>query len=112
MTSREGARDRLRGVLLGTAAGDALGLAWEGLHGDVVARADPADMLFLGGRGLLSDDTEQSVLVASAWAAGPQRFEAALTQHLRWWLLSMPVGVGPTHRRLFRLLLTSERHSQ
>ena len=62
--------ERYRGVLLGTAIGDALGLAAEGMSARAIARRFGAVERFhlLGRRGFVSDDTEQSALVAQSLA--------------------------------------------
>lgn len=54
--------DRLTGVLLGTALGDALGLPFEGLSARTIARRAPAlDRYHLIGRlGVVSDDTQHA----------------------------------------------------
>jgi ADP-ribosylglycohydrolase len=62
--------DLLEGVLLGTAYGDALGLAAEGMSARAIARRFGAVERFnlLGRKGFVSDDTEQSALVAQSLA--------------------------------------------
>jgi len=64
--------DRTLGALLGVALGDAAGLPFEGLSMKRVAtRFDRADEFrLLGKAGFVSDDTEQSALVAQALARG------------------------------------------
>jgi ADP-ribosylglycohydrolase len=103
--------DRLRGILLGTAVGDALGLPAEGLS------RRRARKLFNGrwrhrlilGRGMVSDDTEQTVFVAQSLLAHPDcpaRFARRLAWCLRLWLLTLPPGIGPaTLRSILRLWL-------
>jgi ADP-ribosylglycohydrolase len=96
----------VRGVLFGTAAGDALGLPWEGLPAARIGR----ELGFgLWGRGVVSDDTEQTALVALALARSGgdiERFRRELARGLRWWLLALPPGIGlGTLRALIRLLL-------
>jgi ADP-ribosyl-[dinitrogen reductase] hydrolase len=99
------------GCLLGAAVGDAAGLRREGLsprrakrlYGDVVA----PDLLF--GRGMCSDDTEHTVMVARALAiagADADRFERILASQLKRWLLTVPAGVGfATLRACMKLLV-------
>lgn len=100
--------DRLSGVLLGTAVGDALGLPREGL---TAARAralfgDDVRPALLLGRALPSDDTEHTCMVAQALLAArgdPERFGRSLASRLRFWLLGLPAGVGlGTARALVR----------
>ena len=88
-------RDRLRGLLLGTALGDALGLPCEGLSASRVARKYPDLNQFhlFGRRGYVSDDTEQSALVAQSLLRGGddddavvRAFRRALPQEGEPWL--------------------------
>jgi ADP-ribosylglycohydrolase len=102
-------RDRFRGVFLGTAVGDALGLPTEGLS------PGRANALFGSGwrhrlvlnRGMISDDTEQTIFVAQSLIAhpsDPNAFGRRLAWCLRWWLASLPAGVGfATLRAILRL---------
>ena len=99
----------LTGCLLGTAVGDALGLAGEGLPRRRLARvfSDPSQMHFLGHRGMVSDDTEHACLVAQALietAGEPTAFTRALARRLRFWLLGAPAGIGwATLRAILKL---------
>jgi ADP-ribosylglycohydrolase len=92
--------DRVAGVLLGTAVGDALGLPYEGLSPRRARRLfgpPPLGHRFLLGRGMVSDDTEHAVLVARALLDAPAddgRFARALARGLRWWIAGIPAGVG------------------
>ena len=60
--------NHFRSCLLGIAVADALGLPMEGMSAKVVARRYPAPDRFhiLGPIGFVSDDTEQSALVAQS----------------------------------------------
>ncbi|MCM8595719.1 ADP-ribosylglycohydrolase family protein [Accumulibacter sp.] len=99
------------GCLLGTAVGDALGLPCEGLSARRQKRWCPTlegyRMLF--GKGLCSDDTEHSCLLAQAiLASGGDEwvFEEDLARRLRWWLAGLPAGIGfATLRALLKLWL-------
>lgn len=102
--------DRLAGVLLGTAAGDAVGLPREGLSRRRAARLfgdGPLRHELVLGRGLLSEDSEHTCLSAQALLASggePTRFLRSLSLRLRLWLLGLPAGVGlATLRALCRL---------
>jgi ADP-ribosyl-[dinitrogen reductase] hydrolase len=92
--------DRLAGVLLGTAVGDALGLPREGLSRRRAQRlfgGPPLRHRLLFGRGMVSDDTEHTCLVGQALLRAPhdpERFGRALAWGLRFWLLGLPVGIG------------------
>lgn len=109
-------RDRIAGVLLGTAVGDALGLPFEGMSRRRVARRLAAQDLrhrFLWGRGMCSDDTEHTIMVAQSWLAqpaDPRAFARDLAWRLRWWFLRLPAGIGfGTLRALLKLWLGFRR---
>jgi len=91
--------DAAIGSLLGTAVGDSLGLPMEGLSRDRQRRMFPridGQMLLLG-RGMCSDDTEHSCMVAQAVAMhgrSETAFAASMRWRLRWWLLALPAGTG------------------
>lgn len=97
LTSRE---EHLAGLLLGTALGDALGLPAEGLSRRRLVRLGWNGRWrhrFLFGRGMTSDDTEHTLLVAESLRRQPddaQAFARDLAWRLRWWLLAVPAGVG------------------
>jgi ADP-ribosyl-[dinitrogen reductase] hydrolase len=65
--------DRLAGVSLGTAVGDALGLPAEGLSPLRRHRLLPGKgrHRFLLGRGMISDDTERALFVAGSLLKHP-----------------------------------------
>lgn len=98
------------GCLIGTAIGDALGLPYEGLTADRAARmlGIPDRFRFLPGRGMMSDDTEHSCMVAESLVESgfdPEQFESLFANRLRWWLLGVPAGTGlATLRACMRLL--------
>jgi ADP-ribosyl-[dinitrogen reductase] hydrolase len=100
MTLPRDRADVLAGVLLGTAVGDALGLPREGLGRDRARRLfglPPLTHRLVFGRGLVSDDTEHTCLVAQALLRRPDDvagFARSLAWGLRWWLLRLPAGVG------------------
>src|SRR6187549_2768922 len=108
-------RDRLAGVLLGTALGDALGLVCEGMSAKRIARRfGRLDRYHLLGRtGYVSDDTEQSALVAQSLAkfpADPDRCARAFRRSLVGWFWRLPWGVGlATVRSCFRIMLGFSR---
>src|SRR4051794_8015875 len=95
-----GRRDQLAGVLLGTAAGDALGLPREGLppgRARALFGGAPLGHRLVFGRGMVSDDTEHACLGGAALLrepADPARFARALAWGLRLWLRGLPAGVG------------------
>lgn len=89
----------LEGCLLGTAAGDALGLAAEGLTPTRQRRLFPemTDYQLLGGRGWISDDTDHAVLTLVALEASqgqPEEFRRLMRRGLRRWFWTLPPGIG------------------
>ncbi len=98
------------GVILGTAMGDALGLPHEGLSARRVAKRlgdRPLRHSLVLGRGMVSDDTEHTCMVALALIESrgePERFARALARRLQVWLLTLPPGIGwATLRGIVRL---------
>jgi ADP-ribosyl-[dinitrogen reductase] hydrolase len=103
--------DRIRGLLVGTAVGDSLGLPREGLSRRRARRMYPGPLrqrLVLG-RGMISDDTEHACMTAQALLAASDDvdgFARALAWKLRWWLAGLPPAVGwGTLRALVRAWL-------
>jgi len=91
--------DAYVGCLLGTAAGDALGLPYEGLSPRRAAKLfpDTSKHHLLFGKGMVSDDTEHACFVAQAMIRADGDvcvFRKNLARSLRWWLLGLPAGVG------------------
>lgn len=91
--------DRLAGLLFGTAVGDALGLPAENLSAEKIRRRWQGQwrMRFLLGRGMVSDDTEHTLMVAQALLANAndaKAFQRALAWKFRWWLIGLPGGIG------------------
>ncbi len=108
-------RERLSGVLLGTALGDALGLVCEGMSARRIARRfGRLDRYHLLGRtGFVSDDTEQSALLAQSLARHPvdrDRCVRAFRRSLLGWFWRLPWGIGmATIRSCFRTMLGLRR---
>lgn len=103
--------ERLSGLLLGGAVGDALGLPGEGVSPTRQRKLWPGDLRhdFVLGRGMISDDTEHALMTAQALldADGDvERFRRSLAWKLRWWFVALPAGVGlATARACVRLWL-------
>jgi len=101
----------LVGSMLGTAVGDALGLACEGLSPRRQLKMFPSldryGLLF--GTGMVSDDTEHTVMVAQSLIVSggdPVRFARNFAWRLRAWLAALPAGVGmATGRAILKLWL-------
>ncbi len=122
--------DSIHGCLLGTAVGDALGLPYEGLSPRRAGRmlGPPDRYRFFFGRGMVSDDTDHAMMTAVALLQSRKqtdaadgdagvspdrlepfeigRFEAVLVKQLKWWLASIPAGIGlATLRSILKLWL-------
>lgn len=89
----------LNGVLLGTAVGDALGLPAENLSPQRIRRLWKGEwrMRLLPGHGMISDDTEHTLMAAQALLSHPDdaaAFQRSLAWKFRWWFASLPGGIG------------------
>ena len=99
------------GCLLGTAVGDSLGLPSEGLSAQRIAARWRGGLRhrFFFGRGMCSDDTEQTLMLARALLRHSDdvaAFQRSFAWKLRWWLLAFPAGVGMgTAKAVMRLWL-------
>ncbi|HUF79505.1 MAG TPA: ADP-ribosylglycohydrolase family protein [Burkholderiales bacterium] len=106
----------ITGCILGTAVADAMGLACEGLSRARQARMFPeltGYKLLPFGKGLCSDDTEHTCMLAQSLieTAGccdaddmARRFASNFGWRLRFWVLGMPAGIGfATLRAIFKL---------
>lgn len=98
------------GCLLGTAVGDALGLPAEGMSRQRIARRwKVLQHHLIWNRGMFSDDTEHTLMVATTVLKhrdDPLAFQQALGWKLRWWLVALPAGVGlSTAKAILRLWL-------
>jgi ADP-ribosylglycohydrolase len=103
------AAEAIAGAILGCAVGDAIGLPYEGLSKRRGARllGPPDRHRFVAGRGMVSDDTEHTCIVAQALCQAPgdsDAFARQLARRLRSWLLGVPAGIGlATLRATLRL---------
>jgi len=89
----------LQGCLFGTLVGDAIGLPFEGLSRRRIQEFKPVPLRhrFLFGRGMMSDDTEHTCLVADALIhsrGDPDQFARLLAWRMRFWFLGLPAGIG------------------
>ncbi len=102
-------QQRIPGLLLGGAVGDAIGLPAEGMSAERIARRWPSGLRhrFVFGRGMTSDDTEHAAMTAQALivtAGDVEKFRRSLAWKLRWWIIGLPAGVGlATARACVRL---------
>lgn len=99
-------------ALICTAIGDSLGLPREGLSVKKAAKkfgGSPINHRLLFGKGMISDDTEHSLMTAQAliFSAGdPDKFGKNLAWRLKGWLIAAPAGVGlATLRSIIKLIL-------
>lgn len=105
------------GCLIGTAVGDALGLPYEGLSRRRGAKllGEPDRYRFFFQRGMVSDDTEHTCMVAQSLIGhtDTEEYCRSLGWRFRWWLLGMPAGIGlATLKSILRLWIGfSPRHS-
>lgn len=100
------------GCMLGTLAGDAVGLNREGLsrrRGIRLYGEGPLMPNLAMGCGFYSDDTEHAQMTARALAisdGNPKLFSEELSWQLRNWLLTLPAGIGlATLRSCLKLLV-------
>ena len=99
------------GSILGTAIGDSIGLPYEGLSRRRAERllGPPDRHRFFLGRGMVSDDTEHTCMVAQSLigsAGDPDAFEQQLAWGFRLWVLGLPAGIGfATLRAVLKLWL-------
>lgn len=101
----------IEGLLFGTCVGDALGLPAEGLSRSRIQRRWGGiwKMRLVGPYGLLSDDTEHTVMVALSLLRhgnDVDAFQRDLARRLRWWFAALPPGTGlATARACIKLWL-------
>jgi len=111
MNTAQSLERALVGSMLGTAVGDALGLACEGLSPQRQLKMFPSldryGLMF--GTGMVSDDTEHTVMVAQSLIVSggdATRFARNFAWRLRAWLAALPAGVGmATGRAILKLWL-------
>lgn len=103
--------DRIRGVLLGTALGDALGFPCENLSAkrinQIFGRVD--SFRILGELGYGTDDTEQTALLSTAilqTGGNTEKCVAAFKRSLAGWFLRLPFSAGAaTLKACLKILL-------
>lgn len=101
----------IKGCILGTAAGDALGLSCEGLskQRQIKLFPDLNKYHFFFNKGMVSDDTEHTCIAAQALivsAGNTKKFVSSLAWRLRFWLMGLPAGIGyATLRSIIKLWL-------
>jgi len=107
MTGRN--KNAFVGCLLGTAVGDSLGLPYEGLSQERIKKLfpDTSKHHIFFGKGMVSDDTEHACFTAQAIIRSKgdvNEFQKQLARSLRWWLVTLPAGIGfATLRSIIKL---------
>jgi len=92
--------EMMTSCLWGCAMGDALGLPFENLSPKRIGKwlgKKPLRHRFLLGWGMISDDTEHSLIVARCLLrhlGDPEGFETALAREFRYWIAGIPAGIG------------------
>ncbi|SFV68162.1 dinitrogenase reductase activating glycohydrolase (draG) [hydrothermal vent metagenome] len=92
-------QQKIYGSIMGTALGDSIGLPFEALSRKKIAKKKPSfeeQSLFLG-RGMFSDDTEQTISVAQSLIEGhgdSSYFKKVMRRRLQLWFLALPAGIG------------------
>lgn len=103
--------DSVIGCILGTAVGDSIGLPYEGLSAARQKKIvkNLCGHKFFFGRGMISDDTEHTCMVAQSIVNAGDNindFSRSFARRLRWWILGFPAGVGlGTARSIIKLWL-------
>lgn len=102
--------DRIKGMVLGAALGDSLGLPYENLspaRSKNRLKRKGLCQSFLFGKGLVSDDTELAAFALYAYASQPDKVKAhrLYARIQARWLLTLPAGIGrATLRSCLKLL--------
>ncbi len=110
-------KSKFRGIILGTAVGDSIGLPAEGISPSRARKLFPGRWRhrLLINKGMVSDDTDHTVFVAQSLLTHPDSvdlFMKRLSRCLRWWLLSLPPGIGfATLRSILRSWLIGPSRS-
>lgn len=104
-------QENLEACLLGGALGDSLGLPSEGMYARRIAKLRPGSLhqCLIGGKGMVSDDTEHAAMTLLSLRQAdqdPEVFARKLAGRLRWWFLALPAGIGlATAKSIIRLLI-------
>ena len=108
---------KIEGLLIGTAVADAMGLPMEGMSPRKIEKLGWGRSLkyrFFFRRGMWSDDTEQTIMIAQALLASDgdvKKFTHSFAWELRWWILGMPAATGlATAKAIVKLWLGFPAH--
>ncbi len=109
--------DAIAGCILGTAAGDSLGLLYENLTPARQKKLYPdiSTQKFFFGRGMISDDTEHTLMTAAALIRSDFTVGSFLNEfarRLKKWIFTMPAGAGlATLRSCLKLVAGFSPHN-
>lgn len=109
-------KDAIAGCISGTAAGDSLGLLYENLTPVRQKKLYPdiSKQKFFFGRGMISDDTEHTLMAAAALIKSDFTVESFLNEfarRLKKWIFTMPAGAGlATLRSCLKLIAGFSPH--
>ncbi|MBF0224875.1 MAG: ADP-ribosylglycohydrolase family protein [Desulfobacterales bacterium] len=104
-------KERIKGLIIGTAVGDSIGLPAEGIskRRNSLLFKGKWKHRFIFKYGMVSDDTEHTIFVCKSLLASSnssESFAKKLSWHLRLWFLSLPPGIGfATLRACIKLLM-------
>jgi ADP-ribosylglycohydrolase len=92
-------QQKIYGSIMGTALGDSIGLPFEGLSRQKIAKKNPKfeRQTLVFSHGMFSDDTEHTLSVAQSLIESyddEMKFQKAIKRRLQLWFLSLPAGVG------------------
>ncbi|MCJ8313233.1 MAG: ADP-ribosylglycohydrolase family protein [Saccharospirillaceae bacterium] len=102
-------RSAITNSLLGLMVGDTLGLPYEGLSAQRIAKWNKRHLFnqsLLLGKGMVSDDSEHALITARSLCHSlcADSFGRSLGWGLRWWFMRIPAGMGlATGRALIKL---------
>jgi ADP-ribosyl-[dinitrogen reductase] hydrolase len=105
-------QQKIEGLLLGIAVADAIGLPTEGMTPAKIHKLAWTKILkhrFFFGKGMWSDDTEQTIMLTQALLRSGgdlKKFTRSFASELRWWILGLPAATGlATARAIIKLWL-------
>ena len=110
-------KDAITGCISGTAAGDSLGLLYENLTPARQNKLYPdiSKQKFFFSRGMISDDTEHTLMMAAALIRSDFTVESFLNEfarRLKKWIFTMPAGAGlATLRSCLKLIAGFSPHT-
>jgi ADP-ribosylglycohydrolase len=107
-------QEKIYGSIMGTALGDSIGLPFEGLSRSKIAKKNPTfeKQSLLFNRGMFSDDTEHTIMVAQSLIesnGSVEVFQKLMQKRLKLRFLALPAGVGlATARAIVKSFFSSK----